>query len=61
MGENRPYWLNNVTVRYDLEIEKWQNRGELFQQGAWEWRNDRELPLPAGLGLPSEQHGGLAH
>ena len=28
LGENRPYWLNNVTVRYDLEIEKWQRRGE---------------------------------
>jgi hexosaminidase len=61
MGENRPYWLNNVTVRYDLEIEKWQHRGELFQQGTWEWRNGRELPVPTGLGLPSEQHEGLAH
>ena len=24
LGENRPYWLNNVAVRYDLAIELWQ-------------------------------------
>ena len=53
MGENRPYWLNNVAVRYDLEVEKWQHRGELFQRGMWEWHNGRELPPPATLDLPS--------
>ena len=33
LGENRPYWLNNVTVRYDLEIERWQRRGDQFEDG----------------------------
>jgi hexosaminidase len=62
MGENRSYWLNNVTVRYDLEIEKWQRRGEAFQQGFWEWHSGRELPLPVVVGLPSaEQQSGAAH
>ncbi len=62
MSENRPYWLNNVTVRYDLEIEKWQRRGETFKQGIWEWHSGRELPVPAALGLPSaEQQSGAAH
>ena len=31
LSENRPYWLNNVTVRYDLEIERWQRRAEQFE------------------------------
>ncbi len=33
LSENRPYWLNNVTVRYDLEIERWQRRGDQFASG----------------------------
>ena len=52
MSENRPYWLNNVTVRYDLEIEKWERRGNLFQTGIRDWQNGKDLPSPASLGLP---------
>jgi hypothetical protein len=52
LGENRPYWLNNVTVRYDLEIEKWQRRGNLFQQGIHDLQSGKDLPAPASLGLP---------
>jgi len=33
LSENRPYWLNNVTVRYDLEIERWQRRADQFSAG----------------------------
>jgi hypothetical protein len=52
LSENRPYWLNNVTVRYDLEIENWQRRGELFQQGIRDWNSGKDLPAAAPLGLP---------
>jgi hypothetical protein len=51
LGENRPYWLNNVTVRYDLQIEKWQQRGEMFEEGTRDWQNGKDLPAPAALGL----------
>jgi hypothetical protein len=61
MSENRAYWLNNVTVRYDLEIEKWQRRGELFKQGAWDWNHGRDLPTPAALGLPTPEQQRAAH
>ncbi len=52
LSENRPYWLDNVTVRYDLEIEKWQRRGNQFDQVIRDWWNGKDLPAPAALGLP---------
>ena len=53
LSENRPYWLNNVTVRYDLAIEKWQYRGDLLQAGIRDWDNGKDLPTAAALGLPA--------
>jgi hypothetical protein len=52
-SENRPYWLNNVTVRYDLEIERWQQRGEMFEEGLRGWQQGKDLPAPVTLGLPA--------
>ena len=57
LGENRPYWLNNVTVRYDLEIEKWQRRADRFAEGTLAWRNGQDLPAPAALDLPGPSEG----
>ncbi|MGA9060281.1 MAG: beta-N-acetylhexosaminidase [Terracidiphilus sp.] len=57
LGENRPYWLNNVTVRYDLEIERWQRRGGRFQAAALGWQNGQDLPAAAALGLPAPAEG----
>ena len=60
MSENRAYWLNNVTVRYDLEIEKWQRRGELIQQGIRDWNHGKDLPRPENFGLMAEDHQAAA-
>jgi hexosaminidase len=53
LGENRPYWLSNVTVRYDLEIERWQGRGDQFAAAIYDWQNGQDLPSGATLGLPA--------
>ena len=53
LGENRPYWLNNVTVRYDLAIEQWQRRADAFTSATRGWWNGQALPEPSALGLPS--------
>ncbi len=57
LGENRPYWLNNVTVRYDLEIERWQHRGNQFQTAVRPWHGGLDLPAAASLGLPAAAEG----
>ncbi len=53
LGENRPYWLNNVTVRYDLQIEQWQRRANEFEAAIRTWHMGQDLPAPATLGLPA--------
>ena len=58
LSENRPYWLNNVTVAYDLAIEKWQRRGERFGAVMRDWQDGKNLPAPASLGLPSASAAG---
>ncbi len=53
LGENRPYWLNNVTVRYDLAIQQWQRRADAFTAATQDWYNGHDLPSPAAFGMPA--------
>ncbi len=53
LSENRPYWLNNVTVRYDLEIERWQRRADRFETAIRAWYGGTDLPAGPALGLPA--------
>jgi len=60
LSENRPYWLNNVTVRFDLRIEEWQKRGERFAEVTRDFENGKELPSASDLGLPAVTPGKAA-
>ena len=53
LSENRPYWLSNVTVRYDLAIEEWQRRGNRFRDAIRAFEDGEALPPPDALGLPA--------
>jgi hypothetical protein len=53
LSENRPYWLKNVTVRYDLAIQKWQQRSDLFLEAIRDWQDGKDLP-PIGAFRLSE-------
>jgi hypothetical protein len=44
LSENRPYWLKNVTVRYDLVIQKWQQRSDIFLEAIRDWQDGKDLP-----------------
>jgi hypothetical protein len=51
LSENRPYWLNNVTVRYDLAVQQWQQRGNRFQEAIGDLENGKPLPPLSAFGV----------
>jgi hypothetical protein len=51
-GENREYWLNNVTVRYDLQAQQWQQRGWRFAEVIRDFDAQKDLPTAESLGIP---------
>jgi hypothetical protein len=51
LGENRPYWLNNVTVRYDLATELWQGHADRIEAAIYAWHNGEDLAPAAALGM----------
>jgi hypothetical protein len=53
LAENRPYWLDNVTVRYDLRIQLWQQRGEAIDTLINAWFDTHQLPTAEQAGLPA--------
>jgi len=54
LRENRPYWLHNVLVRYDLAIQLWAQRGNQFSAALSQWHRDHKLPSPESLGMPAQ-------
>ena len=57
LAENRPYWLDNVLVRYDLRIQLWQRRGEELNTVIDRWQTNHVMPTAAEAGLPSPPAG----
>jgi hexosaminidase len=53
LAENRPYWLDNVLVRYDLRIQMWQQRGEQIETLNDEWQKTGALPNADAIGITS--------
>lgn len=49
---NRPYWLRNIQLRYDMAAELWVRRGRKFEKAQYDWRKDGKLPTPEQMGIP---------
>ncbi len=47
--ENRPYWLDNVLVRYDAEALYWVEKARLFAAAEQELAVTKRLPSPESL------------
>ena len=56
LAENRPFWLDNVLVRYDLKVQLWQQRRNQIRAIGEQWRKTGKLPTAneAGIPQPSE-------
>ena len=53
LRENRPYWLRNVLVKYDLAMQSWQARADRFAQARNEYGRTRKLPPSESIGIPA--------
>ncbi|NYF78118.1 glycoside hydrolase family 20 zincin-like fold domain-containing protein [Granulicella arctica] len=53
LAENRPYWLDNVLVRYDLQIQLWQRRNNALSAIREEWQDTHQLPTAEQAGVPA--------
>ncbi len=52
LKENRPYWLDNVMAHYDLNMQRWIERGTRFSEAKRQFYKTHTLPSPAEIGLP---------
>jgi hexosaminidase len=57
-AENRPYWLQNVLVKYDLAMQLWQSRADRFAQARSEMTRTKRLPSSAAVGIPPSPSSG---
>jgi hexosaminidase len=53
LTENRPYWLGNVTGRYDAAARLWMERGDELAAAREQWFEHHTLPPPEKIGIPS--------
>jgi hexosaminidase len=53
LAENRPYWIDNVLVRYDLQTQLWEKRGEDIDTIIHTFETTRALPAAAQAGIPA--------
>ena len=53
LRENRPYWLHNVLVKYDLATQLWQSRADKFVATRAEFSRTRVLPSFDKAGIPA--------
>jgi hexosaminidase len=53
LRENRAYWLDSITARYDLAVSRWLARGKQLEDALREYEETSTLPPPGAFGLGS--------
>lgn len=52
LAENRPAWLDNILVKYNMHMQLWQKRANEFSRIANTWENTGKMPSPRKAGIP---------
>lgn len=52
LKENRPFWLDIVTARYDAAARRWVDRSRKLAEARDQWVQHHTLPTPASIGIP---------
>lgn len=52
LAENRPFWLDNVTARYDAAAQLWVTRANKLAAAREQWSEHHTLPSPEHIGIP---------
>ncbi|MGO4514167.1 glycoside hydrolase family 20 zincin-like fold domain-containing protein [Terriglobus sp. 2YAB30_2] len=53
LKESRPYWLDNVTAQYDLNMQLWIQRGVVIRAAGDDYEKTGHLPTPQELEIPA--------
>jgi len=53
LKENRPFWLENVTARYDGAMQLWMGRSTKLAAARAQWSQHHTLPAPEEIGIPA--------
>jgi hypothetical protein len=53
LAENRPYWIENVLVRFDVAMQTWVRRGQEIAAAGRARNRTGALPTAESLGIPA--------
>jgi hypothetical protein len=53
LAENRPYWLDSITARYDRAIQQWLDKSKALEEAMRDYNETSILPSPEEFGLGS--------
>ncbi|MGH9588192.1 MAG: glycoside hydrolase family 20 zincin-like fold domain-containing protein [Acidobacteriaceae bacterium] len=60
LAENRPYWLDNVKMRYDDAAQLWVERANKLSAARDQWHEHHTLPSPEQIGIAPATTAGSA-
>lgn len=55
LEENRPAWLGNILVKYNMQMQLWQKRANQMSEIERVWSQTGKMPSPKKAGIPKTE------